>query len=94
MNILIKQTKEILSQLEETHQIINDKNINNDTIDKLGMMYDNLINMSEKLKKLNIKLKSNENIELTYEEKEYLKCEKKSNDLISQVMPALVILNL
>ena len=94
MDFLIEQTNEILLQLEETNQLITDNIINNITIEKIKIIHDDLLTISEKLTKLNIKLKQNEKIELTDIEIDYLKCEKESNELISKVMPALIILSL
>ena len=94
MDFLTDQTNDILSQLEETNQLITDNIIDNNTIEKIKIIHDDLITISEKLTKLNIKLKQNEKIELSAIEIDYLKCEKESNELISQVMPALIILSL
>lgn len=93
MNILIDQTKDILSQLEETNQLIDDK-LDENGIEKIRIINDELVDISDKLIRLNINLRNGNNIELSNKEKEYLKCEKNSNELISQVMPALILLSM
>ena len=94
MNLLISQNNKILSQLKETERLLEDKEIGQNVITKLKMVDDVLEDVSSTLKKLNINLKRGNEIELTNEERDFLKCEKDSNKLLSQVMPALVILSL
>ena len=94
MNLLISQNNKILSQLKETERLLEDKEIGQNVITKLKMVDDVLEDISSTLKKLNINLKRGNEIELTNEERDFLKCEKDSNKLLSQVMPALVILSL
>jgi len=94
MDILISQNNEILSHLNETKQLIEDKEIGKNVVDKLKIVNDILVDVTSTLTKLNINLKLSNEVELTNEEKDYLKCEKDSNKLLSQVMPALIILSI
>ena len=94
MNLLISQNNKILSQLKETERLLEDKEIGQNVITKLKMVDDVLEDISSTLKKLNINLKRGNEIELTNEERDFLKCEKDSNKLLSQVMPALIILSI
>ena len=94
MNILIDINKKILSQLEELEQIICDKEIYKSSIKKIEIVYDDLSNISDTLTNLNLNVKLDNHVELTDDDKEYLKNQKKTNQLIAKIMPAMVLLSM
>lgn len=94
MDYLINQHNKILLQLEELNQISKDKKLNKNTIKKIGIINDKLVNISDTLTNLNINLKLDNQIKLTDSERDHLKCEKDSNNLIGRIMPALALLSI
>lgn len=94
MDILIQQTEEIKQQLEISMQLLNNTAINSIISQKIGIINDKLLEISATLTKLNINIKLDNQILLTNEETEYLDNEKKTNKLITKVMPALAVFSL
>ena len=94
MNILIEQNKEIQRELETTKELLQNHYISNNLCKKIKIINDKLLEVTESLVKINVNIKSKKKIDLTRDEKEYLQQEKKSNEIISQLMPALTILTL
>lgn len=94
MDNVINKNKEVLSQLEELDLLIDKNYVHQNTINKINIIFDKLNDISDTLTNLNINLKLDNQIELTGSEREYLKCEKDSNNLIGRIMPALALLSL
>ena len=94
MNILIDQTEEIKKQLQNTKQLIDSKKLSQHLIKKIGIINDKLLDISNILEKLNINLKKNYDIKLDQNDLDYLENEKKSNQIISHLMPFLTVMTL
>lgn len=94
MNILLEQNEEIQKELETTKKLLQNYYISNNLCKKIKIINDKLLEVTESLVKINVNIKSKKKIQLTKEEKEYLQQEKKSNEIISKLMPALTILSL
>lgn len=94
MNILIEKNKEIKKLLDITNKLLENTKISSNMTERIKIIYEQLIDIEEKLKHLNINLKNNNDIDLNDDEKGYLETEKKSNELLSKIMPALVLLSI
>ena len=95
MNILLDQNKEIQKQLEEVKTSLDNKQyLGEPIIKKISIINDKLLDISNTLQKLNINIKKQNQIQLTEEELDYVDNERKSNELISKIMPILTLLSI
>lgn len=94
MNILIEQANEIKKKLEDTKILIDNQKLSKPFIEKIGIVNDKLLEVSSTLEKLNINLKKNFDIKLNESELDYIENEKKSNEIISCIMPFITILSM
>ena len=94
MDIIIQHNKEIHTQLVDIQTNIENKKLSKPIIEKIGLVNSKLLEISEKLSKLNIQIKKDLNINLEEKEIEYLRIEKQSNELISNIMPFITLLSL
>jgi hypothetical protein len=100
METLLKQNQEIKIQLEKCQELLDNniaghsKKISDNIITKISNINQKLLDISQKLTKLNIKIKQEHEILLDKDDIEYLQQEKKSNEYISKLLPALTLMTI
>lgn len=94
MNILIDQSVEINKKLQSIQELTDNQKLPKQFIEKMGIINDKMLEISNTLEKLTINLKKNLDIKLNNSELDYIENEKKSNEIISCIMPFITILSL
>ena len=90
MDLLIDENKKMLEHLKESKDLIESNRVTDIMTHKIRIIYENMSSINDSLSILNTNIKLKNNIELTNEEKDYLKTEEKSNKIMTRIMPALI----
>ena len=90
MQLLIDENIKMLKHLKESKELIESTKITDVITHKIKIIYENMNYINDSLSILNTNIKLKNNIELTEQEKDYLKTEEKSNKIMTKIMPALI----